>query len=370
MSDEFASLPDDKEFASLPDDNKIANPENILQRVAKVAMAAGNPNTMGMEINPKFPFIPYMPGSVGAGPMGPVGGAANEIADQFRDYSQQKLGLQNTNPIINAVLGMAVDPRTWGNAMLMGDNALQGAGKLAGSVKDVMNPSKTSTEMSRGIEGAMSRARGTYGQGLKDITQKYGPQLAEGMVDPYAPKTVSFAQELSSPKTLAEQKVFNSVKQEAAFQGMDINNLTAEDSKNIMDILKDKVGQHVVAGEVGPTEINQAKTLELLKNKQISAFPEFSNIDAAFGPKANAYNVVEGRAPAILEGGGNRITKAAKLNSLKELSPELYDRAKGYRQVNSVVKAVKNPLVQGAAAGAASIPAIGGLLEAMIKHRQ
>lgn len=335
--------------------------ENLLERAGKVAMAAGNPNTMGMQINTKFPFIPSMPGSVGAGPMGPIGGAVNEMTDQFTDYNQQKMGIQSKNPLINSVLRMAIDPRTLGNAMAMGDQTLQGAGKVAGSIGDVMNPTKTANEISQGIEGAMSKAHGQYGEGLKGVTQKYGPQYAEGMVDAYAPKTVSFAEELGSPKTLAEQKVFDAVKKEAQFQGMDVNNLTAEQSKSVMDIFKDKVGQHVVAGEVGPTEINQAKTLGVLKGKQIDAFPEFSGMDAAFGPKANAYNAVKGKTPAILEGGGNRITKAAQLNNVKELDPEIYGRVKGYRAANSVVKAAKNPLVQ----GAASIPVVGGLLKAI-----
>lgn len=324
------------------------NANNILQQVASKVnpsqisyeMTGGSaPGDIGMGFGMAATGQPFSKGlNVGAQAEGARTNETNKIKDPFSRF----IGDLGTNP------------QTWVGPAMGVAKAGKAIGGAASAIGDIRNPLQAASQVSQGIEDAMGSAKASYREGLDGMAGKYGPQMAEGMGDAYAPKTVSFAEELNSPKTLAEQKIFNAVKNEAAYQGMDVNKLSPEESKNILDIFKDKVGQHVVAGEVGPTEINQPATIESMKAKQLDAFPEFSGMDKAYGPKANAYKAVEGKAPALLEGGGNRITKAAQIKSLGELDPALESRVKNYRNANGLWKVIKNPFVEAVAGGSAT----------------
>jgi len=335
----------DPEFRALPEDAQdriverlaqehfkdVPKSENILQRAAK---SAGN---TAMRI------------------FGPQGAMTPEYQGA-QSMRREGVNSMTKNPFARFALDMATNPETYvgapaaaksaPNALIRASRTGRGAKQ---AISDVMNPVRASEEISSGIEKAGSALKQNYAKGFKELVLKN-----QG-------KTTSYVDILDSPQTLAEKRVFDAVKKEAEFQGINLSQLGPEESKRVLDIVKDKVGASITSGDVGPTEITTAKAMKGLKSRQLEAFPEFSKLDKAYGNSIENYHDLSGRVPNILEGAGNRITKNQQMNSLKSLDKNVFKRARNYRRANVVVKTARNPLVRagavlgGAASGAAKI---------------
>ena len=332
---------------------KIEKSEGLLKRAMgigqRTVQAAVTPQSSGFD--PQHPFLSSLgavSGFENVPGLGALQSAERARGSVIEDAAGPGIG--------STVLNIATDPLTWLGGGGVGKAAIKAAGGTAAgkgvvgaskAVRDVLNPVKASGEIGGAIKSAGTKMKSEYGTGLQNIVSKY-----KG-------KTTSFIDILDNPKTLAEQRVFNAVKDEASFQKLDLGKLSAEESKKVMDIVKDKVGA-ISKGEVGATEITTEKALRNLKSRQLEDFPDFSQIDKPYG-LIEDYRDLSGKEASILEGGGNRILKSAQMQKLKNLDKEAFKRSRNYRRANIVVKTAKNPLVR---AGAA-VPIVGGLLKAL-----
>jgi len=338
--------------------------ESILQKaLGAVGRQAGS---MMMPEIPQNPFdvmsfrkgSPFTRAGAMMGDIPGTGGMSDVIGATGGEVISDVANVKN--PLARGIIRAGFDPRTW----IGGGKVTQMAGKQAiarspkslkgfgRSIKDVLRPRETSQELEAGIESAGSAIKSKYSKGLKEATTKYS-------YDPYGltkGKTVSFLDELASPKSLGEKKLFDDVIKDAEFQKIDLNNMTLDESKRVMDMLKGK--SKIFEKEVGPLNVDQMQSVQNMKAKQLSSFEEMDDINKGYA-QIEDYGDLSGKGANILEGGGNRIQKAAQMEKLKNIDKSLYKRTRNYRRANILLKAAKNPIIQ----AGASIPIVGGIVK-------
>jgi len=194
--------------------------------------------------------------------------------------------------------------------MISPKKALKFSGELEGAIEK--SGSKLSKEMGSAMEIAQSKKPGVK---------------------------ISFAEDISRPKF--DSKVNSLLDKTDSLKYQDVDNLTLKDSQQIISDLKANLRQGLKTGDIVKSdERSILEFIQKLREKQLKAFPEeFPQILENYGEGIEAYRDVAGRVPTMLEGKGNRITRAAEEQSLKKINPEAFGKYKSYQGTKKGLKA-------------------------------
>lgn len=340
IDDVYDDLQSAVAFKEVP---KIENSGNVLQRAAKAAMAS-IPG-LGQAPDLEHPFQSginaTMQGLKNFGPgMAGQMGARETKTDIINEVNPGQ-------PVVNFGLDMISNPETLagGSALFKG---IKGAGKMAKpitkNIERMMSPKKAlkfSNQLEEGIEKT--------GSGL---SKKMGSAMESAQAKKPGVK-ISFAEDISRPKF--DSKVNSLLDKTDSVKYQDMDNLTLKESQQIISDLKANLRQGLKTGEVVKSdERGILEFINKLRAKQLKAFPEeFPKILEDYGEGIEAYRDVAGRTATMLEGKGNRITRAAEEQSLKKVNPEAFGKYKSYQNTKKGVKAATY------AAGATGVFGIG-----------
>jgi len=246
-------LMNDKDFLSLDDagqdeilgeiQKKIGiqeSPENLLQRVAKIATP-----TIGAFANKAI---------TGAPGMGAYEGA-HEAKTELIKQANPSGGFGNV------LMDLASNPENVTGGIPLAKGISRGTSKL---VKSFKNPSGVFQESMNKASSARPNARVDYSSIINDA-----------LADPKAKKVIEKSGVLSryGGTRLTPEATLSD----------NLSNLTLKDSQDLMNMIKDGVRQSVREGTVKSTEIGIAKMFKELSQAQRSAFPEMKSAAKLYG---------------------------------------------------------------------------------------
>lgn len=322
---------------------------NILQNAVK-NISQVNPNQVGYEMAGGT-----APGDLGMG-LGMMasgqpfskGLSTTAQAEGMRKQGVDQLvppATDDPNPFVNMVRSI---PNMVLNTVTSPADMI-GGGALA---------AETSIGKNVGRMASSNKALG-FSNDLEGMVEKEGSKLSGDMgkamdtVQQSKPDTrISFMDELTRPQM--DKKVTNWVGKTSNLHLYDVDNLTLKDSQQIMSDLKASLRPSLKSGDlVKADERGVLSLLGELRGKQLEAFPEHADILKNYGEGVEAYKDVAGDMPNMIEGGGNRIERAAQEQSLKKVSPEAYNQLRGYKNTKTGVKVAGGVTGVGAALGGA-----------------
>ncbi len=318
---------------------QVPKSENILQRAASSVnpvqqamspiMNAASPNQVGYSVG------------MGTAPQDMGGFLASKFLNQPQNVggvAPQAEGNRETevnkiqNPLARFGANIATDPMTYG---ALGEgaaktaegtgNVLQNVGRMASSKQAL----KFSNQLGDMVENSGSKLSGDMGSAM-DAAQASKPDTR-----------ISFLDEMTRPQM--DSKVTKLVNKTDNLHLYDLDKLTLPESQQVVSDLKANLRQSLKSGDlVKSDERNILGFINELKTKQLQAFPEHADILKNYGEGIEAYKDVSGQMPSMIEGGGNRIQRAAQEQSLQKTSPEAYEQFKGYQNTKKGVNFVKN----------------------------
>lgn len=325
QSSDNASIPGFEDIESMENKPK---PENILQKAAKsltfspqqIGYAVGGgtaPTDIGMSVGSRL---------MG----GPNAQSPAMSAEGNREAQVNKI----QNPILRTGSDILTDPQSFADFGMGASAADKAVGSPVGNVLENvgrMASSKKALGFANKLEGMVD----TAGSGL---SKEMGSSM-EAMQAAKPESRISFLNEITRPQL--DKKVTQLIKKTDNLHLYDVDNLSLQDSQQIISDLKANLRQGLKTGDVVKSdERGILGFIDELRAKQLEAFPEHQvNLDK-YGEGIDSYNDVSGNIPSMMESKGmNRITRAGKEQSLKKISPEASKEYSGFRNTKRAVKA-------------------------------
>lgn len=246
--------------------SKIPKPENFLQQAIKSIQQTQMPSTMP-GYNPQNPL--QMAAQVGNSVINNSLGPAYNIANNMK--SNMIGDAMPNNPVGAGAVDIATNPLTY--------VGLSGAGKVAGeTAANVLNPSKVFGEKLASQNG----------------TVDFFPHIMKAIDDPVAGKLIDKAGILD--------KFGGTVLGEGGMPTEKLSNLSAEDSQNVINSLKDEVTKAVKEGTLKPKQLQVGKLFGDLSDAQNDAFEGMKDAKFGYGLGKNTQKIASGAFKKIITG--------------------------------------------------------------------
>lgn len=302
----------------------IPKSEGFLQKALKPVQAFASSLTPQASI-PQEGDNPLMAGINAIRPTGTMNMSMYRGAQAGK--SEVANQIEPNNPFMATALDMASDPETY-----VGFGAAKkGVGALSKSplIKNMkrMGSSSEALKFSDELEGAVEKSGSS-------LSKRMGGGIEA--VQEVRPGTVSF----NSVMPKSDAKVRKLLARSEDLQQYDFDNLSLQDSQDVINSLKANLRQSLLTGDV--VKSDERGILELISNlrkKQLETFPEFKYVLQNYGEGIEAYEDVAGQIPRLLESSGmNRIQRASIEKSFKKAAPEAFKKYKGYQNTKKTIK--------------------------------
>jgi len=298
--------------------NKIPSSENVLQRAIGMSSRALSAGAKELGPQGKFSMAPgmnmYQAGEAAKGSM------MHDIAGP--DNLVGEIGLN-----------IASDPTTY----VGGGGILKGAKRAGKSIAE-LEPLKNAGRVLSGNKAAKfaGELEETVGEAGSNLSKSMGREMnAIQSAKPNA--RISFLEDITKPQL--DQKVTKLINKTDNLKKYNLDELTLPESQQVIADLKANLRQSLKTGDVVKSDEREIlRFINELKAKQLDVFPEHSGVLKNYGEGIEAYKEVAGDIPSMMEGSGNRITRAVRESQLKKISPEASKRFGSYKKVKTGMK--------------------------------
>ena len=272
-------------------------------------------------------------GTMGAPNVGMgLGTSAGEAAKQGVDWF--KYGDKPTGKDLLKIPAEGLGAYAGGKALEgiggVAKNVFQRAKPIAKNVSRMFSSKKAlkySNRLESVVEAEGSKLSGQFGKAMDDL-QSTRPE-----------SRVSFSDVFKGERPEFDVKVSKLLSKTPEFQPEYLDNLTLKESQEVINSLKANLRQSLRTGDIVKSDERGIMSfLDKLRSRQLSAFPEHEAILGKYGEGIEAYKDVSGNIPSMLEGHGNRISRAAQEQSLKKISPGAHKSFRGYQKTKKGVQ--------------------------------
>lgn len=256
--------------------NKISPFQGLLDKVAKSI----SPQQIGYEIAGGT-----APGDIGLG-LGAM--ATGRPFSSGMNIAAQAEGMRKKAVGGNVLLDIATDPLTYGALGMAGP-------KIGRAAEHIFRPSKV------------------FGEKLaqKSGTVDFLPKIMEAMRDPVAGKVIE--------KSKVLEKFGGTTLGKGGSVSEKLSNLSAKDSQNVINALKDEVTLAVKENRLKPKQLEIGKLFGDLSRAQNEAFKGMKGAKFAYGLGKNIQKGIKGVAGTALVGGGFESGRRIAGDTLKKV---------------------------------------------------